>query len=310
MEPPHRRNRNHLSHGTRKDSGKRLQISLIHLYSFGTGISRPQKKIPDWPGPAHGYKVKQKPSFIGHHNRQVSSPKSTKIEIDEGFQHYYIKTATMSPRFSFGTGVGSALMNSERRPLPRHLRGEKKSPGPGYYESQSSIQTVRRDMGSLQDSTWQKVHGGGYIDIPKNNPGPGNYSPNRTADDLHKPRSLEPGYCFQLGPKDSMGQTVSRNRNPGPGTHEHIGLHTHSFNKVLRGEMEPKYPEDKSVPIVDNGVPGPGTYDPNDHLPVPNFKISQASPSTKQYKEWEENTSIKNPVGPNTYYPQGHPDWQ
>jgi len=112
-------------------------------------------------------------------------------------------------------------------------------------------------------------------------------------DDLHKPRSLEPGFCFQLGPKDHTAQSVRRNRNPGPGAHEYNSLHTHTFNRVLRGEMEAKYPEDKSVPIVDNGVPGPGTYEPDDHLPVPNFKISKRSPQTKQYKEWEENTAVK-----------------
>lgn len=78
-----------------------------------------------------------------------------------------------------------------------------------------------------------------------------------------------------MGPKDALLAAVKRNRNPGPGTHEFIGLHTHTYNKILRGETEPKYPEDKSVPIVDNGVPGPGAYDPDDHQPVPNFKISQ-----------------------------------
>ena len=116
---------------------------------------------------------------------------------------------------------------------------------------------------------------GGFIDIPQGNPGPGKYSPNRTIDDLQKPKSLEPGFAFQLGPKDALLAAVKRNRNPGPGTHEFIGLHTHTYNKILRGEAEPKYPEDKSVPIVDNGVPGPGAYDPDDHKPVPNFKISQ-----------------------------------
>lgn len=103
---------------------------------------------------------------------------------------------------------------------------------------------------------------------------------------------------------------ISRNRNPGPGTHEHIGLRTHTFNKILRGEMEPKYADDKSVPIVDNGVPGPGNYDPDDHLPIPNFKISQPSPTTKQYEIHQESTMVKNPVGPNTYNPRGPTDWK
>lgn len=67
---------------------------------------------------------------------------------------------------------------------------------------------------------------------------------------------------------------------------------------------------DKSVPVIDQLVPGAGTYDPNDALPVPNFKISTALPETKQHKEWVENTQIKKPVGPNSYTPVGHPDWR
>ncbi len=70
--------------------------------------------------------------------------------------------------------------------------------------------------------------------------------------------------------------------------------------------MDPKYPEDKSVPVLDNGVPGPGQYNPKDSLPVPNFKISKASPTTKQYKDWKDKTEVKQPVGPQTYNPTGN----
>jgi hypothetical protein len=79
---------------------------------------------------------------------------------------------------------------------------------------------------------------------------------------------------------------VRRNKNPGPGSHEFIGLHSHTFNKVLQGELEPSVPNDKAVPLFLNGVPGPGAYDPDDHHPIPKFKICQPSPTTKQYKEW------------------------
>ena len=113
-----------------------------------------------------------------------------------------------------------------------------------------------------------------------------------------------------MGPKDSMGASIRRNRNPGPGSHEYDSLKTHTFNKVLRGEMEPNYADDKCPPVVDNGVPGPGTHDPKEQIAVPNFKISQASPLTKQYQLWEEATAVKSPVGPQTYHPMGHPDWQ
>lgn len=74
--------------------------------------------------------------------------------------------------------------------------------------------------------------------------------------------------------------------------------------------MEATVPNDKAVPLFMNGVPGPGAYDADDHHPIPKFKICQPSPATDQYKKWQENTAIKQHVGPQTYDPIGHPDWQ
>lgn len=241
--------------------------------------------MPDWPGPAHGYKVGEQKSYIGVHSTNQAPPKKVKIEVDESFAHHRDdkgKYICHTPKFSFGVGAG-ALYDSEKRPLPLHLRSNKRSPGPGYYESTSCISTRHRAGESLQDSTWAKVAGGSFIDIPKSNPGPAHYSPGRTIDDLHKPRSAEPGFAFQMGYKDSTAAVVRRNRNPGPGAHEHIGMNPRTFNRTLKGELEPRVPDDKSVPIVDNRVPGPGAYDPDDGLPVPNFKICQKSPRTKQW---------------------------
>ena len=42
--------------GIKRVSGKQLQ-GVKYFHSFGTGI-RTEKKIPSYPGPAHGYKVK------------------------------------------------------------------------------------------------------------------------------------------------------------------------------------------------------------------------------------------------------------
>jgi hypothetical protein len=42
--------------GIKRVSGKQLQ-GVNNFHSFGTGI-RTEKKIPNYPGPAHGYKVK------------------------------------------------------------------------------------------------------------------------------------------------------------------------------------------------------------------------------------------------------------
>jgi hypothetical protein len=52
--------------------------------------------------------------------------------------------------------------------------------------------------------------------------------------------------------------------------------------------MEPHYADDKCPPVVDNGVPGPGAYNANDNPPVPNFKICNASPLTKNQKFLQE----------------------
>ena len=143
--------------GTKKDTGKLQNRSIFFneiSCSFGNGEARPARKVPDWPGPAHGYKVSVDKGFIGTHIRQEYKRKDKKPDLDEGFQHYYIKTANMSPRFSFGVNVGSQLMKTERRNLPAHLRREKTSPGPGQYESKSSIQMSPRHNESTQQCTW------------------------------------------------------------------------------------------------------------------------------------------------------------
>jgi hypothetical protein len=97
-----------------------------------------------YPGPAHGYKVDAKKGFIGVHKVNTSPPRSNKPEIDDSFQHYYVKTNQMSPRFSFGINVGSQMLSSTNRTLPKHLRKESSSPGPGQYESKSSISMTHR----------------------------------------------------------------------------------------------------------------------------------------------------------------------
>lgn len=212
---------------------------------------------------------------------KVSPPPSKKLKLDDGTCHYNIKRHDLSPKFSFGMSAGTQIIHSERRKVPPHLIRESSSPGPGAYEAADTVQTKKRDKRSTQETTWSKIRQG-FIDIPQCNPGPGQYSPHsRTAHNFPSPRSLEPGCAFPLGPKDAMAQAISRNQNPGPGTHDHFGMRTHTFNKVHLGEREPDYIDDKSVPIVDNGVPGPGAYNAKDDLPIPNFKISKRSPQTK-----------------------------
>lgn len=62
--------------------------------------------------------------------------------------------------------------------------------------------------------------------------------------------------------------------------------------------------DDRLVPIVYNGVPGPGTHDPKLDVPVPNFKISKPSAQTKQHADWKESNKIKAQPGPMTYTPR------
>ena len=45
--------------------------------------------------------------------------------------------------------------------------------------------------------------------------------------------------------------------------------------------MEARVPIEKIPPPPDNGVPGPGNYEPDDKPSVPNFKIEKRSPKTK-----------------------------
>ena len=215
------------------------------------------------------------------HKKAQSPPRKQKLDSDDNFQHYKIKTAPHTPRFSFGMGFGGELFKSTKRNLPSHLQNEKKSPGPGQYESVSSMQTKYRATNSMQDSTWAKVHGGSFIDIPKNNPGPGQYSPGRLVDEIHRPKSLERGFAFSQDDRDSMSRELNKNRNPGPGEYERRGMLSHTFNRVHKGELEPRYKDDKSVPTIDNGVPGPGAYHPASRDGVPSFKICDASPKTE-----------------------------
>ena len=68
---------------------------------------------------------------------------------------------------------------------------------------------------------------------------------------------MEDGYAFPLGPKDAMLAAVSKNLNPGPGTH----LLKSSFSEVnLKPHKTMGMPQSLQS-YIDNGVPGPGAYD-------------------------------------------------
>lgn len=91
---------------------------------------------------------------------------------------------------------------------------------------------------------------------------------------------------------------------PGPGSHEIPGLKVQSFNTVARGEIYPEWREDRITPMRDLGVPGPGTYSPDDHKPIAGFKLKLDQPMTKQYETWESMTQVLSPPGPHSYTPK------
>lgn len=74
--------------GIKRDTRK---LQLIN-FRFGGAVSRPKVLDNKYPGPAHGYKLDAKKGYIGIHKDHTSPPRSNKLEIDDSFQHYYIKT--------------------------------------------------------------------------------------------------------------------------------------------------------------------------------------------------------------------------
>ena len=78
--------------------------------------------------------------------------------------------------------------------------------------------------------------------------------------------------------------------NPGPGSYNTKLPSNETSKPMLGGKIEPEV-------IKDNGVPGPGKYDPEDLKSIPNFKIvaSKRAATTKNADSKEA------PVGPQKY---------
>lgn len=94
--------------------------------------------------------------------------------------------------------------------------------------------------------------------MPKENPGPGTYDivNIQSIENLHRSKAMEPGWTFPGGPKDAISTEVSKNINPGPGAHDPIFPKSGTSKRILGGSLANKE-------LVDNGVPGPGTYQPD-----------------------------------------------
>jgi hypothetical protein len=108
---------------------------------------------------------------------------------------------------------------------------------------------------------------------------------------------MEAGFAFSQGPKDAMAAAVKKNlnHNLGPGTHKIVEYGKKEWSSRAGTMGKPKEP--KGLP--DNGVPGPGTHNPETQDTIPSFKIC---------KDTEVDESRKRPntvaIGPQQYYPQ------
>lgn len=84
---------------------------------------------------------------------------------------------------------------------------------------------------------------------------------------------MQPGFAFSFGPKDSLLQTVNKNKTPGPGSHNirsSLDLSTNKYEKKTIGHPTPPKPPQN------DGVPGPGNYKVKPILAsAPSVKIMQ-----------------------------------
>lgn len=70
------------------------------------------------------------------------------------------------------------------------------------------------------------------------------------------------------GVNGKTNDEVSRNMNPGPGQYNPERLKSKNQKSMLGGKIG------ESVDYS-NCVPGPGNYDPDNHYPIPSFKIEK-----------------------------------
>ena len=78
--------------------------------------------------------------------------------------------------------------------------------------------------------------------------------------------------------------------NPGPGSYNPVLLKNGTAKPMLGGKIEPD-------PLKDNGVPGPGMYDPADNHFTPGFVIV----GEKRAATTKHDNSKESPVGPQKY---------
>jgi len=154
--------------------------------------------------------------------------------------------------------------------MPAHLRRNTfTAPGPGTYVPPTSIHLMGLDRFNRTDCTWSKVRGG-FNDIPSGMPGPGTYDILNLEEtmNLNRSKAMEPGFTFPTGSRDASQPQSSKNYDLGPGSHDPKLPKSSTSRRFLGGSLGIKA-------LVDNGVPGPGTYQPEELITVPSYKISK-----------------------------------
>ena len=153
------------------------------------------------------------------------------------------------------------------------------------------------DRHNRADCTWSKTRGG-FNDLPLGVPGPGTYDfLNMTESlNLNRSRAMEPGFTFPAGSRDALKPDTAKNVDLGPGSHDPRLLKSGTSRRFLGGSLGVK-------PLVDNGVPGPGTYEPEPIESIPSFKIAKKTElnDKQRFKLIEQEGKI--PVGPQSYNP-------
>lgn len=156
-----------------------------------------------------------------------------------------------APLFTMGSRFDSDVRSKD------HIRPRKKDgPGPGSYDMGSSLRVAK--LGNK--NTFGKASRD-WSDLPKGTPAPNHYNPGKFTEASHM-------YSFPKDENANKQQLLKASYAPGPGTYDIRRMEGNDgqAKSMLGGSKDPKQ-------ILDNGVPGPGQYNPKPTDTIPGFKI-------------------------------------
>ena len=194
---------------------------------------------------------------------------------------YHIKLVQTAPMFSLGSRFDSDVRSKD------HLRPKKRDgPGPGSYELPSCVKvakTLKNPTFGLAAREWS--------DLPKDIPAPNQYK--------NIIKHTETAYAFSI-PKalrNDEGKLIRDSILPGPNAYKISELNSGMAKSILGGA-------DKQKKDVDNGVPGPGSYDRKELYHAPGFRIVPHTNSKADKGEEDRGEEKAEPVGPQRYQPE------